>query len=54
MSLPATLTELYVGGNKFTSLSGATFPSTLKLLYVHNLPLKTLSDATLADSIAYL
>lgn len=54
MSLPSSLTDLYVGGNKFTSLSGS-FPSTLKLLYVHDLPLKnSLADATLSDSIAYL
>lgn len=54
MSLPSSLTDLYVGGNKFTSLSGS-FPSTLKLLYVHDLPLKnSLTDATLSSSIAYL
>lgn len=54
MSLPASLTDLYVGGNKFASLDGA-FPTTLKLLYVHDLPLKnSLADSTLAGSIAYL
>lgn len=54
MTLPSSLTDLYVGGNKFTSLSGS-FPSTLKLLYVHDLPLKnSLADATLSSSIVLL
>lgn len=54
LSLPSTVTDLYVGGNKITSLKG-TFPNTLKLLYVHDLPLAaSLSDATLSNSIAYL
>lgn len=54
MSLPATLTDLYVGGNKFSKLDGV-FPSTLKLLYVHDLPLTTsLADSTLPATIGML
>lgn len=54
MNLPSTLTDLYIGGNSFTSLADASFTDNLTLLYVHNLPLKSLSDATLPDSIQYL
>lgn len=54
MNLPPTLTDLYVGGNKFTKLNGA-FPNTLKLLYVHDLPLAaSLADSTIPPSVVML
>lgn len=54
MNLPTSLQQLYIGGNMFTSLSGASFPSALSLLYAHNLPLKSLDGATFPSSIEYL
>ncbi|GMF14169.1 unnamed protein product [Phytophthora lilii] len=54
MSLPDTMTQLFLGGNPIKSVASVTFPSSLTLLYIHNLELTNLDGATFPESIQYL